>query len=177
MTHDPKTILALAALINTSAEIWRPIPGYETNYLISSLGRVWSTPRPRTAGGFRKPSLDKYGYPKLSLCGFGRERTFKVHVLVALAFFGPRPSGMQIRHLDGDVANPSASNLAYGTPSENGLDSVRHGTNIWSKRTHCRQGHEYTPDNIMWCGTRRQCRICKRETSRRNHLRRTGRAA
>ena len=38
-----------------------------------------------------------------------------VHKLVLLAFVGPRPKGMQCRHLDGDPGNNSAPKGGPGT--------------------------------------------------------------
>lgn len=42
-----------------------------------------------------------------------------VHCLVAEAFLGPRPSGHEINHLDGDKGRAHANNLEYVTPAEN----------------------------------------------------------
>jgi hypothetical protein len=57
-----------------------------------------------------------------------RSRPVGVHQLVADAFHGPRPSpAHQVRHLDGNPANNSASNLAWGTVAENAADRLRHG--------------------------------------------------
>ena len=41
------------------------------------------------------------------------------HFLVAAAWYGPRPEGMVIDHLNGDILNWSADNLEYVTPAEN----------------------------------------------------------
>ena len=41
------------------------------------------------------------------------------HKLVALTWIGPRPEGMEIDHLNGDILNWSADNLEYVTPAEN----------------------------------------------------------
>ena len=41
------------------------------------------------------------------------------HFLVAGAWYGPRPEGMVIDHLNGDILNWSADNLEYVTPEEN----------------------------------------------------------
>lgn len=35
---------------------------------------------------------------------------------------------MEARHLDGDKANNRDTNLQWGTPKENALDKLRHGT-------------------------------------------------
>jgi hypothetical protein len=51
-----------------------------------------------------------------------------VHDLVLEAFVGPRPEGMQCRHMDGSKTNNVPSNLQWGTPLENSRDKATHGT-------------------------------------------------
>ena len=51
-----------------------------------------------------------------------------IHQLVMLAFIGPCPLGLEIRHINGDSLNNQLHNMAYGTHSENMQDAVRHGT-------------------------------------------------
>ena len=55
-------------------------------------------------------------------------KTFNVHQLVAIAFIGECPIGMEVRHCDGDKTNNSPNNLSYGTRLENHADKIRHGT-------------------------------------------------
>lgn len=55
-------------------------------------------------------------------------KTFNVHQLVAMAFIGECPDGLEVRHHDGDKTNNSSSNLSYGTRLENHADKIRHGT-------------------------------------------------
>lgn len=50
------------------------------------------------------------------------------HTLIAAAWHGPKPPGLVVRHLDGDRLNDAPWNLAYGTPTENHDDAIRHGT-------------------------------------------------
>lgn len=68
------------------------------------------------------------GYPDVRMTTNGKAVSIPVHRLVAWAFLGPRPEGMQVRHLDGDKMNNRADNLAYGTAAENNKDKVVHGT-------------------------------------------------
>lgn len=111
-------------------EEWRAVPGYEGLYQVSSLGRVESLPRKTTKGGIRKLRTDKRGYQWVALSKDGIVRSFTVHELVALAFFGPRPAwATDIRHLDGNPSNNRASNLIYGDHSQNATDMTRHGRN------------------------------------------------
>jgi hypothetical protein len=53
--------------------------------------------------------------------------TCRVNSLVAAAFHGPRPPGLQCRHLDGNRVNNRADNLAWGTAEVNWEDRRRHG--------------------------------------------------
>lgn len=143
-------------------EEWRPIPGYERTYAVSSLGRVYSHPRPTTAGGVLKGSVDSHGYRRVGLVQDGKQRTRRVHVLVVLAFRGPAPEGMEIRHLDGNKLNVRLDNLAYGTHRQNGMDTVAHGQNSSANRTHCPRNHPYDEANTLRSGGRRYCRKCAR---------------
>lgn len=51
-----------------------------------------------------------------------------LHRIIAEAFHGKCPDGMQCRHLDGNKNNNSASNLCWGTRLENANDKILHGT-------------------------------------------------
>lgn len=92
-------------------------PGYE----VSDLGGVRSLDRTLpTGGGYAKfyagrtlkQQTHSRGY-KVLLLG-SRNGPHLVHRLVLAAFVGPCPDGMEVRHLDGDPANNSLGNLAYG---------------------------------------------------------------
>lgn len=140
---------------------WLPIPGYEGRYEVSDQGEVRSLPRYRSRGGILRPhpSLPG-GYPSVNLRKDGAGKTMRVHALVMLAFVGPRPEGQVTRHLNGNPLDNRLENLTYGTPTENNLDTVRHGGNANARKTHCPQGHPYTPENTAWYGTYRYCRTC-----------------
>ena len=83
-----------------------------------------------------RPDLD--GYLSVTLYRVdGTTKQFRVHVLVARHFIGPRPKGMQIDHIDRNKANNAAKNLRYTTPSENNLNTdLRDKTKgyYWCKR-------------------------------------------
>jgi hypothetical protein len=91
---------------DTSLEIWRPIP-FAPGYSVSTWGRLLTFKRRGGAGGSR-------------IVEEGRNH------LVLEAFLGPRPEGMECRHLDGDRANCRLDNLRWGTHSENERDKRRH---------------------------------------------------
>lgn len=74
-----------------------------------------------------KPNPNRKGYLRITLCRDGKQRSCKIHHLIARAFLGPRPPGQVVRHLDDDKFNNHVSNLAYGSYSDNAQDAIRNG--------------------------------------------------
>jgi hypothetical protein len=59
------------------------------------------------------------------------------HTLVCEAFHGERPApGFHVRHLDGYPANNHPDNLAWGTPTQNGADTIAHGRTTRGEKNH-----------------------------------------
>lgn len=133
---------------NHMKEIWKPIPGYEALYEVSNTGHI-RTPGRRVFISGRKREFWKT-YPArtlkacvrkwqprgstvvpaglcVHLCRDGVRKMWHVHQLVLLAFVGPRPAGLETRHLDGNAWNNQLSNLCYGTVKENKADMEKHG--------------------------------------------------
>lgn len=154
-------------------EEWRPIPGYEGVYEASSLGRVRSLARVDMRGQARPERILKQatlpsGRLQVNLYRDGKQRIFKVHRLIALAFHGTPEPGQVVCHNDGDPANNRASNIRWGTASENQLDAVRHGTHREVKKTHCPVGHPLDAPNLVLAHVARgsrNCRACDRARS------------
>ena len=150
-------------------EIWRPIPvpGFEGLYEVSSLGAVRSLHRgPRKLSATVVMASGGIPYRRFGMCRDGREKTISVHRAVALAFHGPAPVGAHARHLNGNSLDNRASNIAWGSPGDNQLDAVRHGTHTHARKTHCPQGHPYAGDNLKASIGARNCRTCAIERQR-----------
>lgn len=98
------------------------------NYLVSNLGRI-NGPR-----GDLAQRIDRKGYRSVELSNDAGRVKRAVQRLVAEAFIGPRPDGCVVRHRDGDNTNNAATNLAYGTPTENEADKRIHGTTLLGER-------------------------------------------
>ena len=150
-------------------ERWKPVNGHEGIYEVSSHGRVRSLDRTityydgrvrRCRGKVLRTHLDRYGYEVVGLCNQGRQKTRTVHSLVAESFIGARPEGMEVCHNDGNPANNHVANLRYGTPSDNALDKVRHGTHNNAVKTQCPLGHELFAENIPPSSAKRGYRNC-----------------
>ncbi len=98
-------------------ERWRTIPGYE-RYKVSDHGKVVGPGRYKE--GTLKASKNSYGYPKVCLYnGKKRGKGMRVHVLVLMAFVGPRPAGMVACHLNDVKTDNRLCNLAWETQAEN----------------------------------------------------------
>ena len=115
------------------SETWKPVASYEGLYEVSDQGRVRRVPGftsdgHKHKGGLIAPQIASHGYPVAGLSKNGRVKQQLIHRMVLEAFEGPCPEGNEARHLDGDRANPSASNLRWGTPLENAADKEAHGT-------------------------------------------------
>ncbi len=111
----------------------KPIPGFP-GYRATSDGRIETCRRMGCISGLTvnwralQPGVGRDGYPRVILRKAGKSVSRRIHLLVALAFLGERPKGHQTCHNDGDRKSSSAANLRYATPSENMLDTLKHGT-------------------------------------------------
>ena len=115
-------------------ERWKPIPGWESIYEVSTFGRVRSKNRliPRIGirgnqkrkGRILKIQRDKYGYKKLFLSKTGTRKSIKISRLVALAFI-PNPELKPIvDHQDKNRGNNHVSNLRWVTQKENMINAT-----------------------------------------------------
>jgi hypothetical protein len=97
-----------------SEEVWKPIPSLE-GHLASSWGRILRVADQKIL----KVHMND-GYLYVAVAG----KHYRAHRLVAEAFLGPCPEGMQVCHINCIRHDNRIENLKYGTPSENALDSV-----------------------------------------------------
>lgn len=162
----------------SGAEEWKPIPGWEGSYEVSTYGRVRSVPRLVVPKGHVKAvrfpgrvlrAAPVRGYLAVSLNSPSRKQTKKIHRLVLEAFVGPPPEGHQGCHRDGSKLNNRLENLYWGTISQNSRDAIRHGTHPKASKTHCPKGHNYA-DNPRPGARWRECRICDADMRLRKRI-------
>lgn len=90
----------------------------EPGYFATDLGTVIG-PRGRTL----KPRIKVHGYPFVKVHNKWR----RLHILIAEAFHGPRPSNLETMHLNSNKLDSRPENLRYGTKSENARMAVAIG--------------------------------------------------
>lgn len=109
-----------------------------------------------------KVHYDRDGYPKVMLHRNGIQHHRTVHSLVAEAFIGPRPDGLDICHGNNNASDPNVDNLRYDTRKANEADKIRR------RPERCPQGHLYDDANTYVHPVRgtRQCRTCRADGMR-----------
>ena len=168
--------------IDVARESWRPIPGYEGLYEVSDFGRARSVDRwyVRTdnrryffKGKILRQSITSNGYLTVTLRKNGTTRRKTMHRLVLLTFEGQCPAGMETCHNNGKRTDNRLSNLRWDTGSNNKVDTILHGNNPQSKKTHCPRGHLLKDPNLRRRKKRehRECLSCDKA---RNTIRNRG---
>tara|TARA_R110000868_G_C10466165_1_gene727883 strand:- start:56 stop:469 length:414 start_codon:yes stop_codon:yes gene_type:complete len=130
-------------------EFWVLVKGFEQYYEVSSLGRVRSLAvvREHPRGPRRFPSrllTNKRGkakYVKTQLFGApGQFREVRLHVLVAEHFIQNPNNLPNACHKDDNPDNNAASNLVWGTHSDNAKQAITNGKwegqKAWYRRNH-----------------------------------------
>lgn len=103
----------LAETRNVMNEIWKDVKGYEGLYQVSNLGRVFGVKRKR----IKKLTVDKKGYQNVLLSKDGKEKRYRVHKLVAMAFIPNPENKTEVHHIDFGKTN-IVTNLMWVTPEE-----------------------------------------------------------
>jgi hypothetical protein len=116
------------------------------------------------------------GYGALAI-GTPSRRYVRAHRFSLMLHLGMFDRRLLVLH---DCDNPSCVNPAHlrlGTQFDNMRDMSAKGRGAGQKLTHCKYGHEFTPDNTLISGPGwRACKTCSRERSRewdrarRNHV-------
>jgi hypothetical protein len=184
-TGDP-----LSSLVPDSPDLpgerWRPVPGWEGYYSVSDHGRVRSVARVinRSDGSTQRVKArvlrlgrGTKGRPIVILYASGQGLTQQVHRLVAAAFIGPCPPGLEVCHNNGDPTDNLLPNLRYDTRSENMFDKQRHGTDHQRNKVRCPWGHLLAAPNLVAVDARRgrrNCLACSRARGARQSAERRG---
>lgn len=99
-------------------EIWKDVIGYEGIYSVSNFGKIrgdLDTINGYKSGRILEGTPDKNGYIRVMLYKNTIQRNFPIHILVARAFIGECPKGMEVNHKDTNKTNNFVDNLEYIT--------------------------------------------------------------
>ena len=113
-------------------ETFKPVVGFEGLYEVGDHGAVRTVARVvRCDRGLRALPRETLAqtlggramnYKRVQLKDGLRRRFAYVHHLIAEAFIGPRPDGMQVCHIDDNGFNNVITNLTYGDREMNEID-------------------------------------------------------
>ena len=110
------------------AEVWKDIQGYEGLYQVSNFGRVKSLGRfvdNLVRGHYwqeeriLKTCKRTNGYIGVGLCKDGKAKNFNIHRLVAIAFIPNLENLPQIDHINAIKTDNTVKNLRWVTAKEN----------------------------------------------------------
>lgn len=91
---------------------------YAKGYRVTEEGKLLNPE------GVERP-IKKYGsqrYPTFSVNFEGRPFGIPTHIFAGYCFYGEKPRGLVVRHLNANTLDVSKDNIVYGTHQENALD-------------------------------------------------------
>lgn len=122
-------------LCPSDSEVWKPIPGYEGLYEASSLGNIRTAEGKTTSSArfehrvwqqriMKQKQRNRHGNKdrkdsRICLWKDGKEKTFLVARLVAMAFLPAPYEKLTVNHIDGNPSNNEACNLEWVTRADN----------------------------------------------------------
>jgi hypothetical protein len=98
----------LSSIKKLKGEVFKDIKGYEGNYAISNLGRVYS----RKHQGLMKIEVNNNGYYEVTLCN-KKHKSYRIHRLIGEHFIDNPNNHPMIDHIDRNRLNNKIENLRW----------------------------------------------------------------
>lgn len=139
-------------------------PERENNVRGAPEARFWAYTRAIPDGCWEwQGSLDQEGYARFQV----GQKIVKAYRWSYEQFVGPVPDGQVLDHL---CRNRACVRPDHLEPVEN-RENILRGVGVTARnarKTHCKRGHEFTPENTYTeKGGRRTCRTCKTEREKK----------
>jgi len=127
------------SLENLPNETWKPIKNYESQYAVSSLGRIKGIDRivrrkqgcVKIKGKINLGFKNHFGYIRQKLSTNNKCKNVFSHRLVAEAFIENNDDTLEINHIDGDKTNNNVNNLEWCTRLENINHAIETGLKVY----------------------------------------------
>jgi len=97
-------------------------------------------------------------YGQVSLRG----KRIGAHRAIWILKHGPLTRDQHVLHICDNPPCVNIDHLKLGSHKENMHDMCSKGRHMNGRRTECYNGHAFTPENTMYRGGKRRCRICWR---------------
>lgn len=131
--------------------------------------RFWAnvSKRPHPKGCWECQKTTTYGYGRTYIDRI----SIQAHRFSYFIHHGTLYENLMVCHGCNNKPCVNPDHLFLGTMADNVTDAVHQGRHAEANKTHCPNGHEYTPENTYSKadGTSRRCKICTRAWAREWH--------
>lgn len=142
-----------------------------------TVAYLWDTyiPEPNSGCWLWEGPVNEFGYGVFEHNGKKTHRAHRLSLMLKTDHIG---TGLLACHSCDNPFCINPDHLFWGTHKDNMMDASRKGrvhNRFQSSKTHCRKGHEFSPENTYLTSKGRSCRECGRIRARDYYYRNLGR--
>lgn len=116
--------------VSLPGELWKEIPGLETRYSASNLGRIYNQ---RTEHILSPVFQKRNGYLNVYINAGDKGKTMRAHRLIALTFCPMSEGKASVNHINGIKTDNRSENLEWCSSAENIIHALRTGLKVTKK--------------------------------------------